>query len=160
MEAKHINPFIECCLNIMPKLGFKEIKKKSISIKEKSIKSLGVMLTLGLIGDIKGVVSYSLNEENAKKVASTMMMGLSVSNLDNMAHSALLELSNMLTANASSNFSRIGVNVNISTPTLMYGNDFQAKISSDKILCITMLVDNIPMEINIAFEHINSQIRV
>lgn len=154
MDIKHINPFIDSCLNIMPQLGFKEIKKQGISIKEKTISSLGVMLTLGLVGDIKGVVSYSFNEESAKKIASIMMMGLPVVSLDDMAQSALLELSNMLTANASTNFSTLGINVNISTPTLMYGSDFKATTNIDKILCINVLVDNMPMEINIAFENI------
>lgn len=54
-----------------------------------------------------------------------MMMGLPVEELNEMAQSALSELSNMLTANASINFSNIGVNVNISTPTLMYGQDIK-----------------------------------
>lgn len=60
----------------------------------------------------------------------------------------------MLTANASTNFSGIGINVNISTPTLMYGGNFQTKTNIDKILCINILVYNIPMEINISFENI------
>nr|WP_272075792.1 chemotaxis protein CheX [Streptococcus dysgalactiae]WCE85759.1 chemotaxis protein CheX [Streptococcus dysgalactiae]WCN25757.1 chemotaxis protein CheX [Streptococcus dysgalactiae] len=154
MDVKHINPFIDSCLNIMPQLGFKDIKKQGISIKEKTINSLGVMLTLGLVGDIKGVVSYSFHEGSAKNIASIMMMGLPVISLDDMAQSALLELSNMLTANASTNFSRIGINVNISTPTLMYGGNFQTKTNIDKILCINVLVDDMPMEINIAFENI------
>ncbi len=89
-----------------------------------------------------------------KKIASKMMMGLPVEELNEMAQSALSELSNMLTANASINFSNIGVNVNISTPTLMYGQDIKIKLNTDKILNIKIVADDIPIDVNVAFEKI------
>jgi chemotaxis protein CheX len=153
MDINFINPFIDSFLNIMPQLGFKEIKKQGISVKSRSIKSLGVMLILGIVGDVKGNIIYSLNIESAKQIASVMMMGLPVNELDEMAQSALSELSNMLTANASMSFSESGTNINISTPTLMYGNDFEAKMNTDKVLCINILVDNIPIEINVSLDN-------
>jgi chemotaxis protein CheX len=153
MDINFINPFIDSFLNIMPQLGFKEIKKQGISVKSRNIKSLGVMLILGIVGDVKGNIIYSLNIESAKQIASVMMMGLPVDELDDMAQSALSELSNMLTANASMSFSESGTNINISTPTLMYGNDFEAKMNTDKVLCINILVDNIPIEINVSLDN-------
>jgi chemotaxis protein CheX len=153
MDINFIDPFIDSFLNIMPQLGFKEIKKQGISVKSRSIKSLGVMLILGIVGDVKGNIIYSLNIESAKQIASVMMMGLPVNELDEMAQSALSELSNMLTANASMSFSESGTNINISTPTLMYGNDFEAKMNTDKVLCINILVDNIPIEINVSLDN-------
>jgi chemotaxis protein CheX len=152
MDVNLINPFINSFLNVMPQLGFKEVKKEGISVKGKDIKSLGVMLILGIVGDIKGTIIYSLDVESAKQIASVMMMGFPVTELDDMAQSALSELSNMLTANASTNFAESGTNINISTPTLMHGNDFEAKVNTDKNLCISILVDNIPIEINLAFD--------
>lgn len=136
----------------MPQIGFKEVEKQGISVKGKSVKSLGVMIILGIVGDIKGNIIYSLNIESAKKIASIMMMGMPVTELDDMAQSALSELSNMLTANASIDFEGNGTNINISTPTLMYGNDFQAKMNTDQVLCINILVDKIPIEINISLD--------
>jgi len=152
MDVKLINPFVDAFLNIMPQLGFQEIKKQNISLKGKNLKSNGVMLNIGIVGDIKGNVVYCLDIEGAKKIASTMMMGFPVTELDDMAQSAISELSNMLTANASTNFSESGVNINISTPTLIFGNDFEAKMNTDKVICIRILVDDIPIEINTAFE--------
>nr|WP_272509076.1 chemotaxis protein CheX [Clostridium ganghwense] len=138
----------------MPQLGFSDIKKHGVSIKDKKLKSIGVMIILGIVGNIKGNVVYGMNIESAKKIASKMMMGMPVNELDDMAQSAISELSNMVTANASMNFSNIGINTNISTPTLMYGKDFEVKMNADKVLCVGILVDNIPIEINIAFDKI------
>lgn len=152
MDVKHINPFLDSILTIMPQLGFKDIKKQGISIKDNQIKSLGVMLTVGIVGDIKGNVIYGMSLDSAKQIASIMMMGATVDEFDEIPQSALSELSNMLTANAGINFSNMGININISTPALMYGSDFEVKMNVDKILCIQLLIGDIPMEVNIGIE--------
>ena len=152
MDVKHINPFLDSILTIMPQLGFKDIKKQGISIKDNQIKSLGVMLTVGIVGDIKGNVIYGMSIDSAKQIASIMMMGATVDEFDEIPQSALSELSNMLTANAGINFSNMGININISTPALMYGSDFEVKMNVDKILCIQLLIGDIPMEVNIGIE--------
>ncbi len=152
MDVKVINPFLNSFSIVMPQVGFQRVEKKGITVKESNLKSLGVMLIVGIVGDVKGNVIYAMSIESAKEIASKMMMGMPVEELDDMARSAISELSNMLTANASINLTNMGINTNISTPTLMYGNDFEAKMNTDKILCIEVHVDDIPVEINIAFE--------
>lgn len=152
MDVKVINPFVNSFSNIMPLLGFQNVEKKGIKIKEKKITSSGVSLIIGIVGDVKGNIIYSMNIDAARKIASTMMMGMPVSELDDMAKSAISELSNMLAANASINLSNEGTNVNISTPTLMYGVDFEIKMNTDKILSVEILVDDIPIEIDISLE--------
>ncbi|MBO0552210.1 chemotaxis protein CheX [Clostridium botulinum] len=135
MDAKYINPFIDSFYNILPQIGFSNVTREDVTVKN-SVESLGILINLGIVGDIKGNIVYNIEGENGKKIASKMMMGLPVEELNEMAQSALSELSNMLTANASINFSNIGVNVNISTPTLMYGQDIKIKLNTDKILNI------------------------
>lgn len=154
MDIKLVNPFIDAFLAVMPQLGFMEIKKLGITVKNRNLKSLGVMINLGIVGDVKGNVVYGMEIDSAKKIASKMMMGMPVNELDDMAQSAISELTNMLTANASINLSNNGVNINISTPTLIYGRDFEAKMNTDSVLCIQLAVDEIPVEINIAFDKV------
>lgn len=149
MDVKHINPVIESVANIMPQFGFAEVSKKGISLKDKNIKSPGVVIIIGLIGDIKGNIIYGLSIDNAKKVASQMMMGMPVDELNEMAQSAISELVNMLTANVATNYSRDNISVDISTPTLIQG-DFTANASTDKVICIEMDVDGISLQVNIS----------
>ncbi|CAH2212858.1 chemotaxis protein CheX [Tepidibacter aestuarii] len=152
MSSKIINHFLNSVLDIMPQLGFSNIEKKDVFIKESSIKVDGVMLNLGVVGDIKGNVIYNMSEDDAKKVASKMMMGMPVLEFDNMAQSAISELSNMLTAKASIKLEKEGINTNISTPTLTHGRDFEVKTNTDKIISSEVLVDDISIKVNIAFE--------
>ncbi|AVQ40202.1 TPA: chemotaxis protein CheX [Clostridium botulinum] len=153
MDAKYINPFIDSFYNILPQIGFSNVTREDVTVKN-SVESLGILINLGIVGDIKGNIVYNIEGENGKKIASKMMMGLPVEELNEMAQSALSELSNMLTANASINFSNIGVNVNISTPTLMYGQDIKIKLNTDKILNIKIVADDIPIDVSVAFEKI------
>ncbi|MGJ0908158.1 chemotaxis protein CheX, partial [Clostridium botulinum] len=147
MDAKYINPFIDSFYNILPQIGFSNVTREDVTVKN-NVESLGILINLGIVGDIKGNIVYNIEGENGKKIASKMMMGLPVEELNEMAQSALSELSNMLTANASINFSNIGVNVNISTPTLMYGQDIKIKLNTDKILNIKIVADDIPIDVN------------
>ncbi|MPN33982.1 CheY-P phosphatase CheX [bioreactor metagenome] len=103
------------------------------------------------MGDIKGNIIYNTSIENAKKIASSMMMGMPVNEFDELAQSAISELTNMLTANAATEFSNININVDISTPTLIHGN-FTANASIDKVICVEMSANDISFDINIALE--------
>jgi len=153
MDVKYVNPFIEAFSIVMPQLGFSTAKKVGIGARKREIVSSGVVIVLGIIGEIRGNIVYVIDFESAKKIASTMMMGMPVPELDEMAQSALSELTNMLTANAATCFSNVGITADISTPTLLYGNNLTVKMSSEKVLSVKLEADSIPIEINISFEN-------
>jgi len=152
LDVKYVNPFAEAFSAVMPQLGFSNIQKGNLSLKDRDLTSTGVIMVVGIVGEIKGNVVYCMDLENAKKVASIMMMGMPVVEFDEMAQSAISELANMLTANAATFFSNIGITVDISTPTMLYGSNISVKMSSNQVLCIQLLADNIPVDINIAFD--------
>ena len=151
MDVNHINPVLKSFTNIFPQLGMNNIEKKNLSLKSKYIESPGVVIIIGLFGDIKGNIIYGLNVEDAKQKASSMMMGMPVDELNELAQSAISELVNMLTANVATNFSEMGIMIDISTPTLMYG-EFTATASSDKVICVDMDVEGKTIEVNISLE--------
>lgn len=151
MDVKYINPFLNSLANVFPQLGITNIKRGNISIKGKLIESPGVTIIVGIIGDIKGNVIYGTTMESAKKIASTMMMGMDVPEFTEIAQSAISELTNMLTANAATSFSNENINIDISTPTLVYGT-FTANASTDQVLCIEMLVNDMPFQVNVSIE--------
>lgn len=152
MDVKHVNPFIESFTTVMPQLGFVNIRKGNMSVKGKDLTGSGIVIIVGIVGAIRGNIVYSMNLESAKKIASTMMMGMPIIEFDEMSKSALSELTNMLTANAATNFSSIGIAIDISTPTLLHGDNIAIKMSSNQVLCIELIADDIPIEINISFE--------
>ncbi len=148
-----MNPFIDSFATVMPQLGFSNVQKGNLGVKGKELVGSGVIIIIGIVGAIRGNIVYCIDFEDAKKVASTMMMGMPVNEFDDMSKSALSELTNMLTANAATSFSTMGIAIDISTPTLLYGENISVKMSSNQVLSIQLLADEIPIEVNIAFEN-------
>jgi chemotaxis protein CheX len=93
-----------------------------------------------------------MSEDTAKFIASTMMMGMPVAEFDAMAQSAISEMSNMLTANAATNLTGMGLEVDISTPSLSIGENFQVKISDENYLTVEMDLAGHVVELDIAVE--------
>lgn len=152
MDVKYVNPFAESFETVMPQLGFDTIQRGNLSVKGPELSYSGVIIIVGLVGAVKGNAVYYIDTEEAKKIASTMMMGMPVDTFDDMARSAISELTNMLTANAATNLFNEGIEVDISTPTLLYGENISVKMSSNQVLCIQLLANGLPVEINLAFE--------
>ncbi len=153
MDVKYINPFIESFSSVMPQLGFENIKIGELNVKSKEVTESGVIAVVGIVGDVRGNAVYTMSVDAAKTFASTMMMGMPVEELDDMAKSALSELSNMLTATAATAFSNVGITVDISTPTLLQGENISVKLSADPILCIRLFADDTPLDLNVSFEN-------
>lgn len=151
MDASTINPFLESFTNIMPQLGFSGVKKEGLKLNGMEVRSLGVIVMINIVGDIEGKIIYTMNEEDAKKVASTMMMGMPINDLDELAQSAISEMINMLTANAATIFSKDNINVDISTPNLIKG-DYVAEASTEKVISVNLKIDDIMLETNISLQ--------
>ena len=152
MDAKLVNPFVDAFATVMPQLGFPEPKRLKMGVKTKNAVSLGVAVIVGFTKQIRGNVVYNMSEDTAKFIASTMMMGMPVAEFDAMAQSAISELSNMLTANAATNLTGMGLEVDISTPSLSIGQNFQVKISDDNYLTVEMDLSGHVVELDIAVE--------
>jgi len=153
VDVNYINPFIQSFTSVMPDLGFGDVKIGILNGKGKEIAGSGVFVILGIVGAIRGNVVYTIDIEAAKQIASTMMMGAPVDEFDDMASSAISELTNMLTANAATAFSNNGILIDISTPTMLQGENISINMSSNQVLCVQLLADDIPIEINISFEN-------
>ncbi|MEE1361380.1 MAG: chemotaxis protein CheX [Selenomonadaceae bacterium] len=150
MGAKLVNPFIDAFTSVLPMMGFPTPSRKGMGLKSIVVDSLGVTIMVGFTRQLRGNVVYNMSEETAKHIASTMMMGMPVAALDEMAQSAICEMSNMLTATAATNLTALGYDVDISTPSLTVGSDFKVKISTEKYLTVTMDLAGHDVEINIA----------
>ena len=150
MDAKLVNPFIYSFTSVLPMMGFPTPSRKGMGLKSIVVDSLGVTIMVGFTRQLRGNVVYNMSEETAKHIASTMMMGMPVAALDEMAQSAICEMSNMLTATAATNLTALGYDVDISTPSLTVGSDFKVKISTEKYLTVTMDLAGHDVEINIA----------
>ena len=152
MDAKLVNPFVDAFTAVMPQIGFAEPKRTKVGVKAQNAVSLGVSVIVGFTKQIRGNIVYNMSEDTAKFIASTMMMGMPIENFDDMAQSAISEMSNMLTATAATNLAGMGLEVDISTPSLSIGQNFQVKISDTNYLTVEMDLAGHLVELDIAVE--------
>ena len=153
MDVNHVTPFIVGFNTVIPPLGFKRIDKGQLQVKKRNFTGSGIIIIVGMVGQLKGNVVYVIGAEAAKKIASVMMNGKPVEALDDMAKSALGELANMLAAHAATAFSAMKMLIKISTPACFEGNDITVTMSASKVFGVQMLVDDMPIDVNISLEN-------
>ena len=141
MDAALATPFIKAFFDLLPQMGFQQVKRGNLRVSEKMAVSLDVIAVIGLSQQLRGNVAYAMSQDTAKKFASVMMMGMPVEQLDEMSQSAISEASNMLTANAAMTLESQGLSVNISPPTLVIGNGVKVRISQVQSLIVEIVTE-------------------
>ena len=131
IDVRHINPFLQSSISIVESVT--QIKM-TVGKPEKTdffLKDTTYAIQVGVVGEMKGQVILAIKDANAKDIASRMMFGMPVTELDEMASSALNELSNMIMGNTATIFSTLGILIDITPPLAVYGSDLQLKSDID-----------------------------
>lgn len=129
LDIKYINPFLQATLTILGMVGLDGGKVGKPELTELSFDETTFLIQVGVTGAMKGQVFFGMSDEKAKQIASVMMMGMPVAELDSMACSALGELGNMILGNTSTLFSTMNIIFDITPPISMHGK--KLKIQSD-----------------------------
>ena len=152
MEIKYINPFLEALVSTLGQLGIGEVKRGEMRKKERMIVDMDITSIIGLVGEIRGNIAYSLSQETAKSIVSAMMMGMPVNELDAMERSALGELANMITGAAGVIINNSGTFVDITPPSIIFGEDIYFIISSVDTITIDFDTPFGKIEVNLGLE--------
>lgn len=81
-----------------------------------------VNVIIGVTGDLKGQVNFGMDRATARAIAGAMMMEEDLSELNEMAISALSELANMISGNATILIAESGANSDITPPSITMGD--------------------------------------
>ena len=120
MDAKYVNLFLEAFGKTLEQFGVGGIKRTNIKKKSKLYVDSEVSTIILLKGGIKGNIVLSMSQDTAKGLASAMMMGMSVSVIDEIARSAIGELSGMIAGTSSTMLASLGVSLQISPPMVIF----------------------------------------
>lgn len=133
VSAEHINPFLLSAGQILEQVCGIQTTVGPVSKDNIGIDGEPLFIMLGVTGELTGQVCIVFDTEVAKDVASKMMMGMPVAEIDDMAKSALSELGNMIMGNAATLLSNTNLMIDITPPTLGMG---KAKLVSPNITSI------------------------
>jgi chemotaxis protein CheX len=116
MKVEYINPFIQGSQNVLSMVCGEGPTLGRLFIKNRPYAGLQVSILIKIFGDISGFVVFTMAIPTACLIASRMMAGMAVTELDDMSKSAISELGNMISGNVATIFSGMGNKVDISTP--------------------------------------------
>lgn len=152
MNEKYLIPFIEGLEGTLSQFGVGGFERGAFEIKESMVVKKDITTIIGLVGDIRGNIAFSFAEDTAKKICSAMMMGMPVNEIDEMAQSALRELSNMIVGQSLLKIESEGLNNDITPPSLIFGKDILFTISQVESKSIEVKTSLGDIEINMGLE--------
>lgn len=128
LDVKNINPFLQSAISVIEMTTQIKLAVGKPSVAKLEFPDETFILQVGVTGVMKGQVLLVMSEDNAKALASKMMMGMPVAELDEMACSALGELSNMIMGNTATLFSTQGILMDITPPISLHGKNLKLQI--------------------------------
>lgn len=149
INVEHINPFLVASTSIIRDICGIDMKIGKPYIKETSFANDSIIIMIGITGEMRGQVMIVMTYEKALDIASKMMMGMPVTELDEMSISAISELGNMIMGNAATIFSTKGIGIDITPPTVCRGN-LTITQTHTKNICIPLSDGDVIIEMNIA----------
>jgi chemotaxis protein CheX len=142
MKAEYINPFLESArivieqmINVRPTTG-------QLGVKEVKFVEKYIWIQIGITGQMQGDIVFGLHEEVALKLVSAMMGGFILTEMDEMGQSAISELGNMISGNASTMLYNQGVIIDITPPKVVHSAN-AAGFVPKKALTIPLIIDGI-----------------
>ncbi|OEF98587.1 chemotaxis protein CheX [Desulfuribacillus alkaliarsenatis] len=107
MKAEFINPFIQSFSRIFKTQFNQEVEIGQISLTKAPIISNDISVVIGITTDMSGQIIFAMEENAAKYICSTMMMGMEVAEIDDMARSAIQEFFNWVCGHSAEEFLQI-----------------------------------------------------
>lgn len=153
MKVEYINPFIEASLDVINQTTSLKPAIGKLYVKNNSYSCDGVVILIGLTGRITGNVVLSLSKNLALKIASAMMYGMPVHELDEMTKSAIAELANMILGHTANIFYQNNISIDITPPTVLTGENIELTPTKSVTVCIPLNFDmGEALEIDVSYQ--------
>ena len=123
MKAEYINPFVQSFKRIFEVQFQQQVEIGKPSLATEPIIASDINIIIGITTDMAGQVIFSMDECTAKGVCRTMMMGMEVIEIDDMARSALQEFSNWVCGHSAEDFLKLDPphTIDITPPMISVG---------------------------------------
>lgn len=152
MKEEFIEPFYESIKFVLQEsTGFEVTVEKAYPL-HPPFSAKNVVILIGLIGSLKGQVFFTANIELVRRITAFMVEGIDTDDADDLSKSALSEISNMIVGHTTNTLCSKGINVDLTPPTILTGENL--KFSTDKleIVCVPIAFDDgSKMDVIIAF---------
>ncbi|QHT62639.1 chemotaxis protein CheX [Paenibacillus lycopersici] len=142
MKAEYINPFLESAKIVIEQVVQVRPSTGQPGMKEIELADNYIWIQIGINGQINGDIVFGLHEHVALKMVSAMMGGYPIDAMDEMGRSAISELGNMISGNASTMLFGQGVKVDITPPKVLHSAQ-SVQFNVTRALTIPLIMNGI-----------------
>ncbi len=153
LKAGFVNPFLEAAYKFLQDELKVEITRGQLRLDSGKATSGEVNVAIGVTGEAKGVVLYSMSEKTAKQIAS-ILIGEPVPLFQELAQSAIAEMGNIITGQAAGGLEAQGFECNLTPPTIITGKGVMISTMDIQRLVIPLELSAGFMEISVALRNI------
>ncbi|MEZ0536415.1 chemotaxis protein CheX [Caldicellulosiruptoraceae bacterium PP1] len=142
MAEEIFNSFDKALKNILGQFNMLYVNINSSCDLQNIESKTPINIILGLLGDLRGSVIIGMDNKLGNKLVENISDGFMNDINSEMARSALSELGNMITAYASTNLFSYGYKTDITTPTLVVGEDLTAIVCRTQSKMMTYVTEH------------------
>lgn len=150
MKAEYANPFVAAAVQTFQKeLGIR-LARKDLTLRDSPLPSQAVSIVIGVTGAVRGQVVLSLDPQVALAITRSMLPGQPPDQLPALVNSAVSELANIITGQASILLAGDTGFIDITPPAIVTGDAVQMDFLSIKTICLSFNSEIGSLELNIA----------
>lgn len=152
INEKYYAPFVQGLREVLGNFQLSNVQVGKITSKPCLSSAEEVNIHVGIIKEIQGSITYSMNYDVAKNIVSLMMGGMEVQNFDEISKSAVCEFANMTSGHCAFQLGRLGKTVDITPPTLIHGKNLYMMLSRVETTEIEVLTSLGKICVNVCME--------
>lgn len=133
MKAEFVRPIIAATKDVFQNMLQQQVEEGQLSTAENGVETQGVNISIGVTGDLRGVIVYSFPEKMVLDIV-TCMAGMEMDKVDKFVTSAIGELANIISGQAMTHFTVENVKCDIVPPQIFIGDSMTLSMGSEEIL--------------------------
>jgi chemotaxis protein CheX len=150
MKAEFANPFITAAITTFKKELKVNLNRNTLNVKSSPVPSKDISIIIGVTGMVKGQIVYSMDENVGFAVAKAMLPDKLPAELKKLTNSAVSELANIITGQASIILAGDNQRIDITPPAVFRGDAASIDFLALQTICLSFLSEIGSLEINIA----------
>lgn len=150
MKAENANVFIRSAIEVFKKEVHVQLTRKGLTTKNSPVPSMPISIILGITGHLRGQVVYSMDQNFAYGVAHAMLPNHLPVEIRKMENSAVSEIANIITGQASIALAGEIKTINLTPPVVLMGTDMTLDFLHIPTITLTFISEIGSLEINIA----------
>lgn len=149
MKAEEANVFILSAAQVFRKELGVSLSRESLKRKDTPVPSLPVSIVLGITGAMRGQVVYSMDHSVADEITRIMVPDKLPSERKKLVNSAVGEIGNMITGQASITLAGQDRVLHLTPPAVFTGTNLSVDFLEVPTVCLRLLSEMGLLEINI-----------